>query len=50
MRDPRVSVTVCGVSKPDRVAETVEWANWPIPDSVWEDLAAVPYSTENPQA
>ena len=50
MRDPRVSVTVCGVSKPDRVEETIEWANWPIPDAVWEELAAVPYSIENPQA
>lgn len=50
MRDPRVSVTVCGVSRPDRVAETIEWANWPIPDAVWEDLAAIPYSTRNPQA
>ncbi len=50
MRDPRVSVTVCGVSKPDRVEETIEWANWPISDAVWEELAAIPYSTDNPQA
>ena len=50
MRDPRISVTVCGVSRPDRVAETIEWANWPIPDVVWDELAAIPYSMENPQA
>jgi D-threo-aldose 1-dehydrogenase len=50
MRDPRVTTTVCGVSRPDRVAETIEWANWPIPDAIWPELAAIPYSTENPQA
>lgn len=50
MRDPRVSVTVCGVSKPDRVSETLAWAEWSIPEAVWEELKNVPYSTENPQA
>jgi D-threo-aldose 1-dehydrogenase len=49
MRDPRISSTVCGVSKPERVAETVEWANWPIPDAAWAELAKVPFSTRNPQ-
>jgi D-threo-aldose 1-dehydrogenase len=50
MRDPRITVTVCGVSKPERVTETIEWANWPIPDVLWDELAAIPYTSENPQA
>ena len=50
MRDKRITSTVVGVGKPDRVAETLEWANWPIGEDVWEELAAVPYSTDNPQA
>lgn len=50
MRDPRITSTVCGVSKPERVAETNQWANWPIPDALWEELSAIPYTTENPQA
>jgi D-threo-aldose 1-dehydrogenase len=50
MRDPRITSTVCGVSRPERIAETIEWANWPIPDVVWDELAAIPYSMENPQA
>ena len=50
MRDPRIASTVCGVSKPDRVAETIEWANWPIPEQVWTELATIPYATNNPQA
>jgi D-threo-aldose 1-dehydrogenase len=50
MRDPRISCTVLGVSRPDRVAQTLEWATAAIPDALWDELAAVPYSTGNPQA
>jgi D-threo-aldose 1-dehydrogenase len=50
MRDKRITSTVCGVSKPDRVAETVKWANWAIPEGIWGELAAVPHFTDNPQA
>ena len=50
LRDPRITSTVCGVSSPGRVATTIEWANWPIPDGVWTDLAAVPRSAADPQA
>ena len=50
MRDPRVSSTVCGVSKPDRVAETIKWANLPIPEAIWPELAAIPHFSDNPQA
>lgn len=50
MREPRVSVTVCGVSKPERVSETLEWAEWRIPDPMWDELKQVPYSRANPQA
>ena len=50
LRDPRVSATVIGVSKPERIAQTLEWANWPIPAAAWEELAALPYETEDPEA
>lgn len=50
MRDSRITSTVCGVGRPDRVAETIEWANWPIPQALWNELAAIRYSTDNPQA
>lgn len=50
MRDQRITSTVCGVNKPERIAETIQWANWPIADAVWQELAALPYSTDNPQA
>jgi len=50
MRDPRIASTVCGVSKPERVAETIAWANWAVPEPIWAELAAVPHFADNPQA
>ena len=50
LQDARITSTVCGVNRPERIAETIEWANWPIADEVWDELAAVPYSMDDPQA
>jgi D-threo-aldose 1-dehydrogenase len=50
MRDPRVASTICGVSKPERVKHTLEWARFPIPDAAWEELKAAPFSTGDPEA
>ncbi len=50
LRDPRIVSTVCGVSKPERVAETLEWARFPIPDALWEEFKSVPFATEDPEA
>jgi D-threo-aldose 1-dehydrogenase len=50
MRDKRVTSTVIGVSKPERVQTTLDWANWPIPDAAWEELLALPYDTDDPEA
>lgn len=50
MRDARVTSTVCGISKPERIQQTVEWAGWPIADAVWDELAALPFVTGDPEA
>jgi D-threo-aldose 1-dehydrogenase len=50
MRDPRISATICGVSKPERVAETIQWAEFPVPHAVWAELAALPFSRDDPEA
>ncbi|MAQ83151.1 MAG: oxidoreductase [Maritimibacter sp.] len=50
MRDPRVASTVIGVSKPERVAQTLEWAAVDIPDQIWDALEELPYSMEDPEA
>jgi len=50
MKDPRVETTIVGVSKPERVAQTLEWANADIPDEAWAALGELSYSTEDPEA
>ena len=49
-RDPRIAATICGVSKPERVAQTLEWAAWPIPEEAWNELLALPFDTSDPEA
>ena len=44
LRDPRVTSTVVGMSRPERVAETVALARHPIPEVLWQELAEVPFS------
>jgi hypothetical protein len=39
-----------GVSKPERVEQTLDWAGFPIPEAVWEELKAAPFSTHDPEA
>src|SRR4029453_1200326 len=50
LRDPRITSTICGVSKPERVAETMAWAAVPVPDVLWEEVAALPFSGEAPES
>jgi D-threo-aldose 1-dehydrogenase len=50
MRDSRIASTICGVTRPERVQQTLEWANFPIPDAAWAELMALPYSTDDPEA
>lgn len=50
MRDPRVTATVVGMTKPERVAQTVELANVTIPNELWARLDAVGYDTVDPEA
>jgi D-threo-aldose 1-dehydrogenase len=50
MRDPRITSTICGVGRPEEVAGVAEWANWPIPAAVWDEIAALPASRDDPEA
>ncbi len=50
LRDPRITSTICGITRPERVAETLDWARMPLPTALWEELAALPVSTDDPEA
>src|SRR3712207_716879 len=38
LRDPRVVSTIAGMTRPERVEQTLELATYPIPDALWERL------------
>lgn len=42
MLDPRIDVTIVGMSRPERIQQTVDLASIDIPESVWEEIAALP--------
>ena len=50
MRDKRIASTICGVTKPERVRETIDWAAYPVPDAVWADLESLGFSKDDPEA
>jgi D-threo-aldose 1-dehydrogenase len=50
LRDPRIVSTIVGVSRPERLAETLALARTPIPDAVWEEVRAVPKDVDDPEA
>lgn len=50
MRDPRIASTICGVGRPEEVTGVAEWANWPIPPMVWDEIATLAASRDDPEA
>lgn len=48
MRDDRVGSTVIGVSRPERIRQTVELANYPIPNGLMERLDLIGKRAELP--
>lgn len=50
MKSPLVASTICGVSSPERVQQTIDWANFEIPDALWKELEAIPFDMDDPEA
>ncbi|MCX2726823.1 aldo/keto reductase [Thermomicrobium sp. 4228-Ro] len=49
LREPRITATIVGMSRPERVAETVRLATWPIPEALWDEVATVAPLPYDPQ-
>jgi D-threo-aldose 1-dehydrogenase len=50
MKDPRVVSTIVGLSRPERVQQTIDLATHPVPDEVWPRLEAlVPEKQRDPE-
>ncbi len=41
LREKRITSTVVGISEPERVEQTMELAQWPIPEELWEQLSGL---------
>jgi D-threo-aldose 1-dehydrogenase len=41
LRDARITSTIVGISRPERLAQTVELAQYPISTELWTELAAL---------
>jgi D-threo-aldose 1-dehydrogenase len=50
LRDPRIVSTIVGVSRPERLSQTLELAQQQIPAAAWAELEAVGYDTDDPEA
>jgi D-threo-aldose 1-dehydrogenase len=50
LRNARIASTVVGVSKPERVSQTIEWATAKVPEQLFEELSGVEFSTRDPEA
>jgi D-threo-aldose 1-dehydrogenase len=50
MRSPFVASTICGVTSPERVEQTADWANHAIPATLWKELEAVAFDMTDPEA
>ena len=50
LRDKRISSTIIGITKKERINQTLDWTNTPIPEEAWSKLLSLPHSTEDPEA
>jgi D-threo-aldose 1-dehydrogenase len=49
LNDPRIASTVVGVSRCDRIAQTLDWATAAIPEHAWRAIENLGYSQHDPE-
>ena len=50
LRDSRISTTLCGVSSPESIQKNLVWAQTQIPSEFWDEVLALPFSKDDPEA
>jgi D-threo-aldose 1-dehydrogenase len=50
LRDPRIVSTIVGMTRPERLAQTIDLAQLPIPEALWMELATVTPTESDPEA
>lgn len=49
LRDPRITSTIVGMSRPDRIADTVALARYEILEDAWAEILDAPFDLAEPQ-
>lgn len=49
LRDSRIANTIVGMTKPERIQQTIDLATVTISDECWEELLALPFATNDPE-
>jgi len=49
-RDPRITSTIVGMSRPERLQQTLDLYRHPIPDAFWQEIAALPFDADDPES
>ena len=47
LRDPRITSTIVGLDQPEQVAQSVDLAQYPLPDELWARLDAEGFDTDD---
>jgi len=50
IKNPKITSTIVGISKPERVAETLAWANAEIPNVLWQEIESLGFDNRDPEA
>jgi D-threo-aldose 1-dehydrogenase len=49
-KDPRITSTIVGMSKPERIQQTIDYHLLDIPDALWDEVRALPRIENDPEA
>jgi len=50
MKHKQITSTIVGITKPQRVKQTLIWANADIPPALWDEVEALGFETQDPEA
>ena len=50
MKSEKIASTICGISQPDQIQQTLYWADYPISEEAWNELMGLEVSDQDPEA
>lgn len=50
LRDERISSTIVGLTRPEQVRQTLDYATHPIPAELWDEIDAIPTAAGDPES